>query len=530
MELQLVAAFEHAFDLSCKRSIGIEPRHFVLVLVGHQLEVIPCDGLGEREFSFARADLLRFRHAHSFNQFSVSLRVGAILVGGEELDAARDQLLEVARERLRDGNDLGRGREALHARKVGCGAPPPQEGLPVEFDGNPVQLDRAQERIFCKRHPAFLKRVAEHEHVGGDRIAHESGREFSGRDEFDVFRARGIDDVRLQVGSAKLPVGVLDEIGGRRDGRVDEHLAALVIHLRKSLRARGHHEIAAEHEVGGAGADAHRVELRGRGRDPHVGHHRAEFLSEAAHVEHGGTLAFEVRSHRHYLADGDHAHAADSRHEDAERAIESAPRRRDRKFSFPFRQRRLALFQGAAFDRDEARAESLQAGIVLVAGGLVDGALATELGLERFDREAIRLDAAIAAAFTDHLVDDHAPGGIGELLALSASALLGGAGLHVDDRRNAFFLAQLALHSVEVLARPDRRSGGPGQSRQHRFLLVHDRDDRAHALRGDLARDHRRVERTVEGLAAGHRHRVVVQDLVGHAHAGRHRGADGKQS
>src|SRR3989442_15111714 len=93
-------------------------------------------------------------------------------------------------------------------------------------------------------------------------------------------------------------------------------------------------------------------------------------------------------------------------------------------------------------------------------------------------RKAIRLDAAIAAAFTDHLVDDHAPGGIGELLALSAPALLRGAGLYVDDRRNAFFLAQLALHRVEVLARPDRRSGGPVESRRQRFFLVHDRDDR----------------------------------------------------
>src|SRR5439155_10314536 len=132
----------------------------------------------------------------------------------------------------------------------------------------------------------------------------------------------GIDDVRLQVGSAKLPVGVLHEIGGRRYRRVDEHFGALVVHLRKSLGARSHDEIAAEHEVGGAGADAHRVELAGGGRDPHMRHYRAEFLGEAAHVEHGGAPAFEVRSHRDDLADGDYPHAADSGHEDAERLIE----------------------------------------------------------------------------------------------------------------------------------------------------------------------------------------------------------------
>ena len=261
-------------------------------------------------------------------------------------------------------------------------------------------------------------------------------------------------------------------------------------------------------------------------------HHRAEFLSEAAHVEHGGALAFEVRRHRQDLADGDHAHSADSRDEDPEGVIESVlPRlRQERKFRFPFRRGGLALLQIAAFDRDEARAESLQAGVVLVAGGLVDGALATELGLERLDRKAIRLDAAIAAAFTDHLVDDHAPGRVGEFAALPAPAFLGGAGLHVDDRRHAFFLAQLALHCVELLARTDRCSGGPVESCRQRFFLVHDRDDRAHALGGDLARHHRRVERPVEGLAAGHRHRVVVEDLVGHADPGCDCGADREQS
>src|SRR3989454_10970563 len=83
-----VAAFEHAFDFSRKPGIGVKPRHFVLVLVGHELEVISCDGLGEREFSFARSDLLRFRRAHSFDQLPVSLCVGAVLVAGEEIDPA----------------------------------------------------------------------------------------------------------------------------------------------------------------------------------------------------------------------------------------------------------------------------------------------------------------------------------------------------------------------------------------------------------------------------------------------------------
>src|SRR3982074_2456231 len=49
----------------------------------------------------------------------------------------------------------------------------------------------------------------------------------------------------------------------------------------------------------------------------------------------------------------------------------------------------LALADAAAFDRDEARAEAVEAGEVLVAGRLVDGALVAELGLDRHDAEAI---------------------------------------------------------------------------------------------------------------------------------------------
>src|SRR5262245_4564835 len=133
-----------------------------------------------------------------------------------------------------------------------------------------------------------------------------------------------------------------------------------------------------------------------------------------------------------------------------------------------------ALPERSAFDGDEARAEALQAGVILVARRLVDHALATELGLERLDREAVRGDAAVPAAFADELVDDDAPGRVGELAALAAPALLGRAGLHVDDRGDALLLAQLALHRVELLARADRDPGRPREARRERLLLVDD--------------------------------------------------------
>ena len=56
--------------------------------------------------------------------------------------------------------------------------------------------------------------------------------------------------------------------------------------------------------------------------------------------------------------------------------------------------------------------------------------------------------------------------------------------------------------------------------------LVGDDDDALGAFGGDLPGDLRHGEAAVIGLAAGHRHRVVEQDLVGDVGVGCDRGAD----
>src|SRR3546814_12039935 len=66
----------------------------------------------------------------------------------------------------------------------------------------------------------------------------------------------------------------------------------------------------------------------------------------------------------------------------------------------------LPLPQLAAAHGHEARAEAVQAGKILVAGRLVDDPLAAQLGLDRLDRDAVRLHAAVAAALADQLVDE----------------------------------------------------------------------------------------------------------------------------
>jgi hypothetical protein len=150
-----------------------------------------------------------------------------------------------------------------------------------------------------------------------------------------------------------------------------------------------------------------------------------------------------------------------------------------------------AALQLAALDRDEARAEALEAGVVLVAGVLVDPALASELGLDRLHRQAVRLHRAVAAAFADELVDDHALRRILHRAALAAPALLGRAGLVVDDDARALHLAQLALDGVEVVAMAHRHAAGEPRLDVRGLVLlrlVGDDDDPARALGVELAR------------------------------------------
>ena len=47
MEVKFVVAFELGFDLLHESRIGVQPRHFVLVLVGKQLEVVARDRFGK---------------------------------------------------------------------------------------------------------------------------------------------------------------------------------------------------------------------------------------------------------------------------------------------------------------------------------------------------------------------------------------------------------------------------------------------------------------------------------------------------
>src|SRR5690606_8264706 len=102
----------------------------------------------------------------------------------------------------------------------------------------------------------------------------------------------------------------------------------------------------------------------------------------------------------------------------------------------------VALARLATVHGDEAGAEALDAGIVLVAVALIDLALAPELGVARQHRHAEALLPAVAATLAHEGVHEHALGRVGHLPALAAAALFGGAGLVEDQHARALHFAQ----------------------------------------------------------------------------------------
>ena len=162
--------------------------------------------------------------------------------------------------------DGGRG-DALHLLEVDRGAPAPEEALAVEVDRDAVQLDRALERRARERHPALLVGVAEHEHVGGDGVAHQPDGELGGGDEMRFLaRHRGCRPAGPMPGSCQFGFFTNSAVGvtlALTTARV-----RVVRHLGDRFGARGDHEVAAEHQARAAGVEARGVHLLRASRRP----------------------------------------------------------------------------------------------------------------------------------------------------------------------------------------------------------------------------------------------------------------------
>ena len=91
MELQREVPLELAFELVDEAAVGVEARHLVFVLVGHQLEKAAGDRLGQALTTLGATGLRRVDLGH---EVTVLLRIGSVLVRGQIRRAPRDELGE----------------------------------------------------------------------------------------------------------------------------------------------------------------------------------------------------------------------------------------------------------------------------------------------------------------------------------------------------------------------------------------------------------------------------------------------------
>ena len=259
--------------------------------------------------------------------------------------------------------------------------------------------------------------------------------------------------------------------------------------------------------------------------------HAAVFLRKPGKVEHRNALAFKMRRHAQQRANGDDAGAADA----GDEYVVGRRQLGNDRIGQPgqqlaARRSRGLAFRFAAIDCHKARAEALEATEILVAIGLVDLPLASEIGLQRLDRNAVGFGRTVAAAFADEIVDEHALRRIGIKAALAATALFGRASLVIDHHREALDLAQFALDLIEIVAMAHAGSRREPLNADVFLRLVGNDDDARRPFGGDLPGNQRHRERPIVRLAAGHRDGIVEQDLVGDVDACRPGSADGKQA
>jgi len=135
-------------------------------------------------------------------------------------------------------------------------------------------------------------------------------------------------------------------------------------------------------------------------------------LGKACHIDDACPLPLEMSRHAEDTTDRHDAGSADTGNDDVVGAVNSRQIGLGQRRTCTVLRHAFPLLQRGAVHRHERWAKAFDAGEILVARGLVDGALAAEFGFKRLDRNAVRLNAAVTATLADKFVDDDALVGI----------------------------------------------------------------------------------------------------------------------
>src|ERR1700744_5560563 len=187
--------------------------------------------------------------------------------------------------------------------------------------------------------------------------------------------------------------------------------------------------------------------------DLYVGNHRSAFLGQAGLVQGANVAPRNCRGCGQRLSDSDNTGSTDAG--DSGGVRHGGQRRRAGEISrLEFPQCHFCGARAARHYCHEGRAISFEAGEVEIARRLVDPRFPAELGLDRLNRQAIRLSAAVPTALTHPLVDHDALNGLNYCAALALTTQLGSALLIVDDDRDTRCGSQRLLSLAQTIAMP----------------------------------------------------------------------------
>ena len=292
----------------------MQPRYFVLVLVGHQLEQVAGHGFGQRG-AWRGIPQQRFGRAHLLDKGFVLRRICRVLVAGKEVHAGLDHLVQA---RLLDElNHLLGFEQSLHRGQVVRATPAPFKRGLVVGHLHTVQLHRTHQRGVAQWHTALLPGVAQHQRVGVDAVAQQLLGHHLGVKRTHQCVAHAGTHGSFAVAAWKLPVGVADEGRGGRAVRVQRHVGAALLHHAQGVLGGAHNAVAGNHQVGLGGVHLGRKDGLGPVGNLDVAPGGAALLRQAASVLRDHALAFQVRGHAQQRTDGDDTRAAHTTDHDA---------------------------------------------------------------------------------------------------------------------------------------------------------------------------------------------------------------------
>ena len=485
-----------------------QSRHLVLVLVGHHTEQLRCHG-GRQ---ILRQHLLRF-----FHQRGELERVRSVPVRLQATRAVLDQL----RQSLGSLWRLLALEQLCSQGRIARQMAPDPKGFEVFSHRRAVELNRLFDIGARQWNAARLPGHAQQHQVGEDGIAQYLGCNFCGRQGDDTALTHPATQTRQQITQRRRPVTRLDEFGGRRTVFVDDG-QTLDPEARQRGAAAGHHRIGTDEQITLPRRNAGRRDIFVAGRELHIGIDGSALLRHAGHVHHARRLAFQMCGHAQQRTDGHDARATHTAHDDANRCLELLHvRRLGPALGQSFKLRRTLHILGV--HRHETGAETIDTREVLVAAALVDLPFGSQRGLNRLHRQTVRLLGAVSTAFANLAVDVGPLVWVWILIALAAAAFFARTGLRIDQRRHARYLAQLALHIIELAAMTDRDAGRDSLVFAQQARLVGDDDLLTHALGRKLSRELRNTQLPIHMLSARHAHGVVIKNLVGDVDLGRDR-------